>query len=252
MRIAAPFRRQQAVLIRQRIPHQGAHAVHELALLPQRVQRLLTLFQRDLLRARIRHHQRQLEDGPIEEDPVRGLGEADLAGHEVREAVLISRLGDGQLGVTDEAPRGDGVADLPDPDAQGDQEHVLHRVQRHALLDDDRRETTRDEDWEKFSKPVVHPMVRTHPVHGSRAVYFHAGKTVNIEGMGQDETRDYLNYLLDSMMKPEIVYTHKWRKGDLFIFDDRATMHRAHGDYDRSQSRVLWRIIVVGDEPRLV
>jgi taurine dioxygenase len=119
-------------------------------------------------------------------------------------------------------------------------------------LDDNRRETTREEDWEKYSKPIVHPMVRTHPVTGSRAVYFHIGKTVNIEGMGQDETREYLTGLLDRMIKPEIIYTHNWRKGDVLVFDDRATLHRAHGDYDRSQSRVLWRIIVEGDEPRLV
>jgi taurine dioxygenase len=58
--------------------------------------------------------------------------------------------------------------------------------------------------------------------------------------------------LLDRMIRPEIVYHHAWRKGDVLIIDDRATMHRAHGDYDRSQSRVLWRIIVEGDRPRLV
>ena len=48
------------------------------------------------------------------------------------------------------------------------------------------------------------------------------------------------------MIRPEIVYHHAWRKGDVLVIDDRATMHRAHGDYDRSQSRVLWRIIVEG------
>jgi taurine dioxygenase len=117
-------------------------------------------------------------------------------------------------------------------------------------LDDNRRETTRPEDWEKYSRPIVHPMVRTHPIHGSRAVFFHIGKTVSIEGMGPDESQEYLSGLIDRMMKPEIIYTHKWRKGDVLVFDDRATMHRAHGDYDRSQSRVLWRIIVEGDEPR--
>ena len=47
--------------------------------------------------------------------------------------------------------------------------------------------------------------------------------------------------LLDRMIRPEIVYHHVWRKGDVLVIDDRATMHRAHGDYDRSQSRVLWR-----------
>jgi alpha-ketoglutarate-dependent taurine dioxygenase len=46
------------------------------------------------------------------------------------------------------------------------------------------------------------------------------------------------------------IYHHAWRKGDVLVIDDRATMHRAHGDYDRSQSRVRWRIIVEGDRPR--
>ena len=67
--------------------------------------------------------------------------------------------------------------------------------------------------------------------------------------MTPDDSRAYLCDLLDRMIRPEIVYTHQWRKGDVLVIDDRATMHRAHGDYDRSESRVLWRIIVEGDRP---
>jgi taurine dioxygenase len=107
------------------------------------------------------------------------------------------------------------------------------------------------EDIEKFGKPIVHPMVRTHPVHGSRAVYFHITKAHRIEGMTPEDSRAYMEDLLGRMIRPEIVYHHQWRKGDVLVIDDRATMHRAHGDYDRSQSRVLWRIIVEGDRPRL-
>ncbi|HEX3861260.1 MAG TPA: TauD/TfdA family dioxygenase [Stellaceae bacterium] len=117
-------------------------------------------------------------------------------------------------------------------------------------LDEHRRETTKDEDWEKYSKPIVHPMVRTHPVHGSRAVFFHIGKAMLIEGMSPDDSKAYMADLIDRMIEPGIVYNHAWRKGDVLVIDDRATMHRAHGDYDRSQSRVLWRIIVEGDRPR--
>jgi taurine dioxygenase len=105
---------------------------------------------------------------------------------------------------------------------------------------------------EKYGKPIVHPMVRTHPVHGTRAVYFHRGKTVNIEGMTPEASKDYMADLIQRMIKPETTYTHAWRKGDMLVIDNRATMHRAHGDYDRRQSRILWRIIVEGDEPRLV
>lgn len=116
---------------------------------------------------------------------------------------------------------------------------------------DDRRQDVRADDREKFGKPIVHPMVRTHPVHGSPAVYFHITKTAYIEGMTPADSRAYLSDLLERMIRPEIVYTHRWRKGDVLVIDDRATMHRAHGDYDRDESRVLWRIIVEGDRPVL-
>jgi len=55
-----------------------------------------------------------------------------------------------------------------------------------------------------------------------------------------------------SLTPAQYLYDRGWRKGDVLVIDDRATMHRAHGDYDRSRSRVLWRIIVEGDRPRLV
>jgi taurine dioxygenase len=110
---------------------------------------------------------------------------------------------------------------------------------------------TRPEDRDKYGRLIEHPMVRTHPVHGSKAVYFHISKATHLSGMAPEASRAYMRDLLDRMIRPEIVYHHAWRKGDVLIIDDRATMHRAHGDYDRSQSRVLWRIIVEGDRPRL-
>ena len=117
-------------------------------------------------------------------------------------------------------------------------------------LDNDRTDT-RPEDRAKYGRPIEHPLVRTHPVHGSRAVYFHISKTTHISGMTPEASRAYLADLLDRMIRPKIVYHHVWRKGDVLVIDDRATMHRAHGDYDRRESRVLWRIIVEGDRPHL-
>jgi len=125
----------------------------------------------------------------------------------------------------------------------------LEAMRTVNTLDTDHHDT-KDEDRETFSGPYIHPMIRTHPLHGSKAVYFHSGKAV-IEGMDPDASRDYMADLIERMVNPDIVYTHNWRKGDVLIIDDRATMHRAHGDYDRNESRVLWRIIVEGDRPVL-
>lgn len=116
----------------------------------------------------------------------------------------------------------------------------------------DGHQETRAEDRAKYDGAIVHPMVRTHAVHGSRAVYFHVQKAKFIEGMTPEASQTYMRELLDRMIGPEIVYTHQWTKGDVLVIDDRATLHRAHGDYDRAQSRILWRVIVEGDRPVLV
>jgi taurine dioxygenase len=131
-----------------------------------------------------------------------------------------------------------------------DERRRLDGLTTFNTLDSDHTDT-RAEDREKYGKPIEHPMVRTHPLHGSRAVYFHITKASHIRGMTPEASRAYMSELLDRMIQPEIVYHHVWRKGDVLVIDDRATMHRAHGDYDRRESRVLWRVIVEGDRPVL-
>lgn len=117
---------------------------------------------------------------------------------------------------------------------------------------DEQRLDTREDDRAKYGKPVIHPMVRTHPVHGTKAVFFHIQKVACIDGMTPEDSKAYMADLIDRMIRPEITYTHQWTKGDVLVIDDRATMHRAHGDYDRRESRVLWRVLVEGDRPALI
>lgn len=107
----------------------------------------------------------------------------------------------------------------------------------------------RPEDAEKFSNNIVHPMVRTHPDNGTKALYFHISKTERIEGMEPEESIDFLADLLAQAIRPEFVYRHDWRLGDMVVFDNRASMHRAHADYDMSERRLLYRVIVEGDRP---
>jgi taurine dioxygenase len=70
--------------------------------------------------------------------------------------------------------------------------------------------------------------------------------------MTPEASKEYLSGLVERIIKPDIVYQHSWVKGDVLVIDDRATLHRAHDDYDHNESRVLWRIIVEGDRPTLV
>jgi taurine dioxygenase len=70
---------------------------------------------------------------------------------------------------------------------------------------DSGRSDTRKEDLEKYGKPIEHPMVRTHPVHGSRAIYFHITKATHIEGMTPEASRAYMAELIERIIQPEIV-----------------------------------------------
>ncbi|MGH6689465.1 MAG: TauD/TfdA dioxygenase family protein [Gammaproteobacteria bacterium] len=129
-----------------------------------------------------------------------------------------------------------------------DERRRLDTLTTFNTLDADHTDTRQD-DRDKYGKPIEHPIVRTHPVHGSRAVYFHVTKATHISGMTPAASKAYMNDLLARMITPDVTYHHAWRKGDVLVIDDRATMHRAHGDYDRTQSRILWRVIVEGDRP---
>jgi taurine dioxygenase len=107
---------------------------------------------------------------------------------------------------------------------------------------------------ESTRPPTVHPLVRTHPETGTRAVWFHKAKTERVTGLSHgdlspEETQDFLQELTDRITQPQFCYTHEYRKGDLLIIDDRASLHKAGFDYDPGQHRRLYRMLVRGDRP---
>ena len=132
-----------------------------------------------------------------------------------------------------------------------DEQARLRELRTVNMLDEHHKDV-RPEDMEKFGKPIVHPMVRTHPVHGSPAVYFHITKTRVYRGHDAGRQPRLSDRSAGPYDPARDRLHHQWRKGDVLVIDDRATMHRAHGDYDRSESRILWRIIVEGDRPVLM
>jgi alpha-ketoglutarate-dependent taurine dioxygenase len=106
------------------------------------------------------------------------------------------------------------------------------------------------EQRESTKLPTVHPLVRTHPETGTKAVWFHKSKTETVTGMSPEETQDFLQELTDRITQPQFCYAHEYQKGDLLIIDDRASLHKAGFDYDHSQHRRLYRMLVRGDRPR--
>ena len=102
---------------------------------------------------------------------------------------------------------------------------------------------------ESKKPPTIHPLVRTHPDTGTKAVWFHKSKTETVTGMTPQETQDFLQDLTDRITQPQFCYAHEYQRGDLLIIDDRASLHKAGFDYDHSQHRRLYRMLVRGDRP---
>lgn len=103
----------------------------------------------------------------------------------------------------------------------------------------------------RLAEPLmVHPLVRTHPDRGSKAIWFHQGKTETVTGLDPQQTQDFLKGLLEEIITEDVTYTHNWSLGDLLIVDNRSALHKAGSDYDMSEHRKLYRTMVRGDRPR--
>lgn len=96
---------------------------------------------------------------------------------------------------------------------------------------------------------VAHPVVRTHPESGRKALYVNPYFTQRFSGMRDDESRPLLDYLCTEAVRPENVYRHRWRKGDVLMWDNRCAMHYAVMDYDESMVRLMHRATAAGDTP---
>ena len=131
--------------------------------------------------------------------------------------------------------------------------HVRDRRRnpRAGISDLDRDEFTHDID-RYFDIQVpdwVHPMVRTHPETGRKALFVSPRFTVAIDGMDDAEAQPLLDLLFEHQKRPEFIYRHKWRLGDLVFWDNRCTIHLACGGIKPPGIRHLHRTSIAGDVP---
>jgi alpha-ketoglutarate-dependent taurine dioxygenase len=99
--------------------------------------------------------------------------------------------------------------------------------------------------WDAY-EPKRHPLVWTHRT-GRKSLVL--GVTIShIEGMSETESRDLLDELMDYATQPKFVYRHTWTLGDLVIWDNTGTMHRAM-PYALDSGRMMHRTALLGEEP---
>jgi alpha-ketoglutarate-dependent taurine dioxygenase len=97
--------------------------------------------------------------------------------------------------------------------------------------------------------PVDHPLVRTRPETRTKTLYIdnHASHLLR---MPEEAGDALLQELLDHATRPQFVYTHHWRDGDLVMWDNRCRLHRALANYAMAtHRRVLHRTVVTGTAP---
>jgi taurine dioxygenase len=96
---------------------------------------------------------------------------------------------------------------------------------------------------------VIHPMVRTHPVTGRKALYLNPNRMESVVGLERAESDALLDEMTAHATQPKYQYRHKWRQGDIVVWDNRCTMHKANADYPEGARRYMLRVIVEGTVP---
>ena len=133
---------------------------------------------------------------------------------------------------------------LPDP--------LRHRIEgRRAVFDFTGRKRAFPPSQQEIDRnpPVTHPIVRTHPYTGKKCLYIMRDDCTGIEGLEQEEAEALIAALADHTVKPEFVYRHRWRPGDLLMWDNCTVQHRAIQDYDLPQRRLMHRTTMGGTVP---
>ena len=96
---------------------------------------------------------------------------------------------------------------------------------------------------------VEHPLVRTHPVTGRKALYLNPNRLDRIVGLPRDESDAILDELIAEARKPQHHFGHEWTVGDVVVWDNRATMHRVINDYPVGEPRIMQRVLIKGERP---
>ena len=96
---------------------------------------------------------------------------------------------------------------------------------------------------------VEHPLVRTHPVTGRKALYLNFNRLDHVVGLPRAESDALLDELTAHARDPKFHFGHEWQLGDAVVWDNRATMHRVVIDYPVGEERLMRRVLIEGERP---
>lgn len=102
---------------------------------------------------------------------------------------------------------------------------------------------------ENIAPPVVHPVVRTHPESGRKCLFVNMTYTTRLLGLSDEESKCLLDFLFAHSVRPDFVYRHRWRVGDVVMFDNRCLQHYVVPDHPFEMHRRMHRTTAAGDRP---
>jgi taurine dioxygenase len=128
--------------------------------------------------------------------------------------------------------------------------HTFNRFRNHRVEVPDVYKGKGKERYVDIAPPdAIHPVVRTHPETGRKALYISERFTIGIEELEENEGQKILDELIAHQKRRDFIYRHKWDLRDLTIWDNRCLIHLACGGVPEGQIRHMHRTIVRGDKP---
>ena len=128
----------------------------------------------------------------------------------------------------------------------------LRAVNTASLLGREKRDgyaSVRARNVDRLDMRAEHPVVRTHPETGRKALYINETHTLHFRGMTREESLPLILHLCREAVRPELGFRLRWKRGTLTVWDNRCVQHYAINDY-HGRRRVMHRVIVAGERPK--
>jgi taurine dioxygenase len=140
-------------------------------------------------------------------------------------------------------------AALPEEKQQQLDDLKLHHSYVHFMATRQFGSRTLSEELQRQNPDVIHPLIRRHPADGRKALWVSTGTVIEVVGMPNPEGLQLIDELVEWVTQEQFVYRHKWRAGDILVWDNRCTLHTGTLYDDTKYFRTMHRLWAKGDRP---
>ncbi|MDO8290480.1 MAG: TauD/TfdA family dioxygenase [Parvibaculum sp.] len=126
---------------------------------------------------------------------------------------------------------------------------MLHHSYQHLMSSREFGRMELSDEMKAANPDVIHPLIRTHPANGRKALWVSTGTVKGVIGMEDAQAQALLDELVEFVTEERFVYRHKWQAGDILVWDNRCTLHTGTLFDDTKYVRLMHRLWAKGDKP---